>query len=85
MCRKQNFKIAFGFKTDTDISLGSFFSLSVLPSSSIFLPYFLSSAVHLVVFILVGKVFLKAFRILGLDERKGRWVVEFLWEFSGQC
>ena len=31
---------------------------------------------HLVGFILVGKVFRKAFRILGLDERKGRWVVE---------
>ena len=27
-------------------------------------------------FILVGKVFGKAFRILGLDERKGRWAVE---------
>ena len=25
---------------------------------------------------MVGKVFRKAFRILGLDERKGRWVVE---------
>ena len=27
-------------------------------------------------FILVGKVFRKSFRILGLDERKGSWVVE---------
>ena len=27
-------------------------------------------------FILVGKVFKKAFRILGLDERKGRLVAE---------
>ena len=35
-----------------------------------------SLAVHLVGFILVGKVFGKAFRILGLDERKGRWIVE---------
>ena len=26
--------------------------------------------------LLVGKVFRKAFRILGLDERKGRWIVE---------
>ena len=25
---------------------------------------------------LVGKIFRKAFRILGLDERKGRWEVE---------
>ena len=24
----------------------------------------------------MGKVFRKVFRILGLDERKGRWVVE---------
>ena len=31
----------------------------------------------------MGKVFSKAFRILGLDERKGRWVVEqeFSWKF----
>ena len=35
-----------------------------------------SLAGHLVGFILVGKVFRKAFRILGLDERKGMWVVE---------
>ena len=27
-------------------------------------------------FILVGKVFGKAFRISGLGERKGRWIVE---------
>ena len=52
-----------------------------------FLQNFLSSAVHLIVVILVGKVliFVKAFRILELDEGKGGWVVEFLWEFSGQC
>ena len=37
---------------------------------------FFSLAGHLVGFILVGKVFRKAFRILGLDERKGMWVVE---------
>ena len=37
---------------------------------------FFSLAGHLVGFILMGKVFRKAFRILGLDERKGRWVVE---------
>ena len=33
-------------------------------------------AFTLVGFILVGKVFRKGFSILGLDERKGRWVVE---------
>ena len=37
---------------------------------------FFSLAGYLVGFILVGKVFRKAFRIFGLDERKGRWVVE---------
>ena len=37
---------------------------------------FFSFAGHLVGFILVGKVFQKAFRISELDERKGRWVVE---------
>ena len=33
----------------------------------------------------MGKVFRKAFRILGLDERKGRWVVEqdFHEDFQG--
>ena len=35
-----------------------------------------SFAGHLVVFILLGKVFRKAFRILGLHESKGTWVVE---------
>ena len=46
------------------------------PLCSLFLPHFFSFAGHLVGFIFVGKVFRKAFRILGLDERKGRWVVE---------
>ena len=41
----------------------------------LFLPDFFSLAGHLVGFILVGKVFRKALRILGLDER-WRWVVE---------
>ena len=35
-----------------------------------------SLAGHLVGFIFEGNVFRKAFRILGLDEREGRWVVE---------
>ena len=46
------------------------------PPFLLFFPHFFSLAGHLVGFILVGKVFRKAFRILGLDERKGRWVVE---------
>ena len=39
------------------------------PLFSLFLPHFFSLAVG-------GKSFRKAFRISGLDERKGRWVVE---------
>ena len=37
---------------------------------------FFSLAGHLIGFILVARVFTKAFRILGLGERKGRWVME---------
>ena len=37
---------------------------------------FYSLAGHLVGFILVGRGFRKAFRILGLGERKGRWAME---------
>ena len=42
----------------------------------VFLSFFFSFGSHLVGFILVWKDFRKAFRILGLDERKGRWVVK---------
>ena len=43
----------------------------------IFLPhFFLLLGIILVGFSLAGEVFRKAFRILGLDERNGRWVVE---------
>ena len=62
MCRKQNFDF--------------YFSFSLLPSFFVILPHFISLAGHLAGFILVGKVFRKTFRILGLDERKGRLVVE---------
>ena len=53
-----------------------FWGLKVTQQSllSLFLPHFFSLAVHSVGFILVAKVFRKAFRILGLDERKCRWV-----------
>ena len=37
---------------------------------------FFSLAGHFVYFILMGKGFKNAFRILGLDERKGMWVME---------
>ena len=58
-------------------SLDFYFSLSLLPSFFAFLDsFFCSLAGHLVGFILVGNVLRKIFRILGLNERKGRWVVE---------
>ena len=51
--------------------------LSFLPSFFAFLASFFSLSEHLVGFILVGKVRVrKAFRILGLHERKSGWVVE---------
>ena len=46
------------------------------PLFSLFLPHFFSLAGHLVGFILVGIVYRKAFRIVGLGERKGRWAME---------
>ena len=46
------------------------------PLFMLFLPQFFSLSGHLVGFILVGTVFGKAFRISGLDERKGWWLVE---------
>ena len=58
-------RLVFGF--ESDIAVLTFTFLDSL---------FFSFAGHLVGFILVGKVFRKAFRILGLDERKGRWVME---------
>ena len=72
--QKAKFRV-LGFKSDTAVVT---FTFRFLSSSlfSIFLPHFVSFAGHLVGFILVGKVFRKAFRILGLGERKGRWVVE---------
>ena len=63
MRRKQNFEIVFGFKSDRAVLTFTFrFSCLI----------FFSLAGHLVGFILVGIVFRKAFRILGLGERKGR-------------
>ena len=76
MRRKQNFEIVFGFKSDTAVLTFTFRFLSSL-LFSLFLPhFFFSLAGHLVGFILVGRVLRKAFRILGLGERKGRWVME---------
>ena len=76
MCRKQNFEIVCGFKSDTAVLTFTFRFLSSL-LFSLFLPHlFFSLAGHLVGFNLVERVFRKAFRILGLGERKGRWVME---------
>ena len=46
------------------------------PLFPLFLPPFFSLAGHLVGFIFMGKVFRNTFRMLKLDERKGRLVVE---------
>ena len=75
MHRKQSFEIVLGFKSDTAVLTFTFCFLSS-PLFSFFLPHFFSLAGHLVGFILVGRVFKKAFRILGLEERKGRWAME---------
>ena len=58
-------------------SLDFSFSLFLLPSFFAFVAsFFFSLAGNLVGFIFVGGVFRKAFRILGLGERKGRWAME---------
>ena len=75
MRKKQNFNIVFGFKNDTAVLTFTFPFLSS-PRFLLFLLIFFSLAGHLVGFILLGRVFRKAFRILGLGERKGRWVME---------
>ena len=62
-------------KSDTAVLTFTFRFLSS-PLFSLFLPHFFSLAGRLVGFILVGIVFRKAFRILGLGERKGRWAME---------
>ena len=66
MCRKQS---------DTAVLTFTFRFFSS-PLFLLFLPHFFSLAGHLVGYILVGKVCRKAFMILGLNERKVRWVVE---------
>ena len=68
MCRKPKFRV-FGFKSVTALLTFTFRFLSFLDS-------FFSLTGHLVGFILVGRVFRKAFRILGLGERKGRWAMK---------
>ena len=76
MRRKQNFDIVFGYKSDTAVLTFTFPFLSSPLFSLFLLIFFFPLAGHLVGFILMGRVFRKAFRILGLGERKGRWVME---------
>ena len=71
MRRKQNFEIVFEFKSDTAVLTFTFRFLSSF-LFSLFLPHVFFFDEYLVGFILVGKVFGKAFSILGLGERKGR-------------
>ena len=77
MCRKQNFEKfrVFGFESDTAVLTLTFPFLSS-PLFSLFLLIFFSLAGHLLGFILMGRVFRKAFGILGLGERKDRWAME---------
>ena len=76
MHRKQNFEF-LGLKV-TQQSWLLLFASYLLPSFFAFVAsfFFLLLGIILVGFILVRRVFRKAFRILGLGERKGRWVVE---------
>ena len=74
MCRKQNFE--FWCLRVTQQSWLLLFAFPPLLLFRFFCLIFFSLAGRLVGFILVGKVFRKAFRILALDERKGRWAVE---------
>ena len=79
MGRKENFKIVFGFKSDTEVLTFAFRFLSS-PLFSLFVPHFfffcLISYWAFSRFHFSGKLFGKTFRILQLGERKGRWVVE---------
>ena len=76
MRRKQNFKTVFGFKSDTEVLTFTFRFLSSLFFCFSCLIFWLLLGIMPVGFILVEKVFRKAVQILGLDERKGKWVVE---------
>ena len=66
----------FGFKSDTEVLTFTFRFLSSLFFCFSCLIFWLLLGIMPVGFILVEKVFRKAVKILGLDERKGKWVVE---------
>ena len=73
--QKAKFRVFWGLKVTLQ-SLLELFSFSPLLFFRFSCLIFFSLAGHLVGFILVGRVFRKAFKILGLGERKGRWVME---------
>ena len=76
MRRKQNFNIVFRCKSDTVVLTFTFPFLSS-PRFSLFLLILFFSCWAFSRLHFDGKsVFRKAFRILGLGERKGRWVME---------
>ena len=83
LIQMQNISLrSLGMRRKQNLEIDFFFSRSFLPSSFAFLAlFFFSFAGHRIGFISVGKVLGKSFRILGLDERKGRWIVEpgFYW------
>ena len=81
MCRKQNFELVFGFKSDTAVLTFTFHFLSSLLFSS-FLPHFFYFAGHCLGFILVGKVFRKAFVILVEQDFHGNFQVNVTWLFA---
>ena len=74
-CTESKIVRVFGFKSDTAVLTFTFCFLSS-PLFHFSCLLFFSLAGHLVGFILVGRVFRKAFWILGLGERKGRWAME---------
>ena len=68
--------VRFGHAQKAKLGLDFYFSLSLLPSFFAFLASFFFFCWAFSRLYFGGKVFRKAFRILGLGERKGRWVVE---------
>ena len=90
--QKTNFRFRVLIKKQQRGGLDYLFSPSLLPSSfAFFATLFVFFRWAFSGFNLVGNVFEKALRILGSDERKGRWVLEqdfhgnFRAPVSGQC
>ena len=71
MCGKKSFEIVLGFQRDTVVFIFFFFFSSSLFSHFSCLVFF-----HIAGHLFLQNGFWEAFTILGLDKRKGRWVVE---------